>query len=508
MRNRIPEIGSVIRELNLNSDFVEYYGKYSAKVSDFSLGNRPSRGKLILVSAITPTPAGEGKTTVSIGLAQGLRKLGYRTALALRQPSMGPVFGRKGTATGGGRSSLIPSDSINLHFTGDFHAITTAHNLLAAALDNGLYFKTLRIDPSKVLWKRVIDMNDRALRHIQIGLTDQNSSGRNSAFDITSASEIMAILCLSENYDELRDRLNRILVGFTPDMEPVFASQIRVTGALLAVLREALKPNIVQSSEGVPAFIHGGPFANIAHGCNSILATKMALENADYVVTEAGFAFDLGGEKFLDIKCRQGQLAPDAIVLVVTIRALKMHDGIKLADLPAENASAVFSGLENLEAHLAAAKFFKRPITVAINRFSTDTSEEISVVQEFCRKQGIPCEIANVFSEGGDGALSLATCLVTATQQPSPRLPFVYALDETIETKIEKISKVIYGADGVDFTTEALDRLRITVRDFEISNGAGFLVALTGKLLRMPALPKVPSAERIQMDSQGVITGW
>jgi formate--tetrahydrofolate ligase len=554
---------NVLRELNINPDHVERYGRQIAKISFSELS--PSQAgsqsisqatntsattppvkqaaKLILVSAITPTQAGEGKTTVSIGLAQGLRKLGHRSALALRQPSMGPVFGRKGTATGGGKSTLIPADSINLHFTGDFHAITSAHSLLATAIDNCLHFGTSRLDPRHVLWNRVLDMNDRALRNIRVGINKNDLVGRSSGFQITAASEIMAILCLSENYDDLRNRLNRMIVGFTPEMEPVTAEDIRVTGALLALLREAMNPNLVQSAEGVPAFIHGGPFANIAHGCNSILATRMALAHSDYVVTEAGFAFDLGGEKFIDIKCRQSGLRPDVIVIVATIRALKMHGGVERADLEIENKEAVSMGLENLDAHLAAARFFKRPIVVALNRFSTDSEDELKLVQQHCKAQQIDCEIADVFGQGGDGALELAEKVINASRLPAVEMPFTYSTDESVESKIENIAKRIYGADGVDFSESALQKLellrankldrlpicmaktadslsdnpalkgrprdfRITIRDFEIANGAGFIVALTGALLRMPALPRVPAAERIQMDRAGQITGW
>lgn len=533
----------VVRDLDLNPDHLEFYGRDKAKVS-FSALSGVSRGsKLILVSAITPTPAGEGKTTVSIGLAQGLRRAGHRSALALRQPSMGPVFGRKGTATGGGKSTLTPADSINLHFTGDFHAIGSAHCLLAAALDNTLHFRTSRLDPNRVLWKRVLDMNDRALRQIEIGTSAANPAGRKSGFDITAASEIMAILCLSENYEDLRTRLNRMIVGFTPEMEAVTAEEIRVTGSMLALLRDALKPNLVQTFEGVPAFVHGGPFANIAHGCNSVLATRMALAHSDYVVTEAGFAFDLGGEKFIDIKCRQSGLKPDVIVIVVTIRALKMHGGVALDALELENPDAVSRGLENLDAHLEAARFFCRPIVVAINRFVNDHAEELKRVHDHCIVNEVVCEVANVFAEGGFGALALAEEVVKLAQLPSKEMPFTYAKTDSVEEKIIKIANQVYGADGVDFSQYAQQKLetyranglhllpicmaktqeslsddpkrfgrpsnfRISVRDFEIANGAGFLIALTGALLRMPGLPRVPAAERIQMDNFGNITGW
>ena len=541
MHSTATSLSELAHQFRLRPDHLEFYGRDKAKIALSALQEMPCRGKLILVSAITPTPAGEGKTTMSIGLAQGLKQTGHSVALALRQPSMGPVFGRKGGATGGGRSSLTPAESINLQFTGDFHAITAAHNLLAATLDNRLHFKTTRLDPERVVWKRALDMNDRALRNIRIGMGKQGVQ-RDSGFDITAASEIMAILCLATSYDDLRDRLNRILLGYTRDGEPVLAEEMEVTGALLAILRDALKPNLVRSLEGVPAFVHGGPFANIAHGCNSVLATRMALGTADFAVTEAGFAFDLGGEKFLDIKCRQAGFAPHVIVLVATIRALKMHGGTSLTDLDRPDPAAVARGLENLAAHLDAAQSFGRPVVVAINQFATDEPEEHAVVQAYCDSRQVPCAVADVFGAGGLGARDLARLVVTAAG-PEPR-PFepVYALEDSTEEKIRRIATRIYGADGVDFSPQAEEQLtnirrlgygrlpvcmaktqdslsddpsrqgrpkhfRITVRQFEIAAGAGFLVALTGKILRMPALPRHPAAERIQVDSEGVISG-
>lgn len=541
MNTSAPSLNDLATQLRLNPDHLEFYGRDKAKISLQALQELPPRGKLILVSAITPTPAGEGKTTVSIGLAQGLKHIGQSVALALRQPSMGPVFGRKGGATGGGKSSLTPAESINLQFTGDFHAITAAHNLLAAAMDNRLHFKTTHLDPNRVVWKRSLDMNDRALRNIRIGMKGQGVE-RDSGFDITAASEIMAILCLATSYEDLRARLNRILLGYTATGKPVLAEEMKVTGAMLAILRDALKPNLVRSLEGVPAFVHGGPFANIAHGCNSILATRLALGAADFAVTEAGFAFDLGGEKFLDIKCRQGGFAPDVIVLVTTIRALKMHGGVALADLGLPNVSAVEKGLDNLAAHLDAAQSFGRPVVVAINEFTADAPVEHAIVESYCDTRGVPCAVANVFGGGGMGAQELAHEVVKASQVETTRFDHVYSLDDTPEEKIRKIATRIYGADGVDFSPEAQEQLatirklgfdklpicmaktqdslsddpkkqgrpkdfRITVRQFEIANGAGFLVALTGKILRMPALPKLPAAERIQVDSEGNISG-
>ncbi|GEP41521.1 formate--tetrahydrofolate ligase [Brevifollis gellanilyticus] len=537
----LSDIASVAHSLSISNDHLSLYGTDKAKVSLKALKDHPQRGKLILVSAITPTPAGEGKTTVSIGLAQGLKKIGQNVALALRQPSMGPVFGRKGGATGGGKSTVQPAQSINLHFTGDFHAITSAHNLLSSVLDNQLFNQQTRLSPNGLLWKRVMDVNDRALRRIRTGMGA--ATERASGFDITAASEVMAILCLSESLADLRARLDRIVTGFTPEGEPVLAKEARVTGALLALLRDALQPNLVQSVEGVPAFLHGGPFANIAHGCNSVLATRMALTHADYVVTEAGFAFDLGGEKFMHIKCRQSGLQPEAIVIVATVRALKMHGGVALDALTHPDPESLKLGLENLAAHLDSAQQFGRPVIVAINQFTNDSPEELALIHDYCQSRGVPCATANVFGEGGAGATKLAeTVLAALPKGPADPLPFLYQPHESVEQKLHAIATHIYGADGVTLTEEAkakfalfeksgfghlplcmaktqnslsddgtkLGRPRgftITVRDFEIANGAGFLVALTGTMMRMPALPKVPAAERIQVSEDGVISG-
>ncbi|MBK8036525.1 MAG: formate--tetrahydrofolate ligase [Verrucomicrobiaceae bacterium] len=534
------DIASVATSLGISPDDLSFYGRDKAKISLDALKSGQKKGKLILVSAITPTPAGEGKTTVSIGLSQGLKKIGQSVALALRQPSMGPVFGRKGGATGGGKSTVQPAQSINLHFTGDFHAITSANNLLSAVIDNELFNGTCRLKPDGVLWKRVMDMNDRALR--QMRTSAGKPTERATGFDITAASEVMAILCLSESLADLRARLERIVVGFTPEGEPVFAKEFRVTGALLALLRDALSPNLVQSVEGVPAFLHGGPFANIAHGCNSVLATRMALSHADFAVTEAGFAFDLGGEKFMHIKCRQSGLAPEAIVIVATVRALKMHGGAALDQLTQTDTAALSRGLDNLAAHLDSAAKFQRPVIVAINRFTNDHEDELALVHEFCQARGVPCATANVFGEGGDGAVKLAETVLAALPKESKPLPMLYDAAEPVEKKLHAIATQIYGADGVQLTDEAKAKLAlfarsgfdklplcmaktqdslsddakkrgrprgftITVRDFEISNGAGFLVALTGTMMRMPALPKVPSAERIQVSESGEISG-
>lgn len=531
-------------ELGIDERFVEPYGRDKAKISLEALETAASqrRGKLVLVSAITPTNAGEGKTTTSIGLAQGLKKLGKRAALALRQPSMGPVFGRKGGATGGGKSTVEPATEINLQFTGDFHAVTAAHNLLAAAIDNRLHFRNTRLDPRRITWKRVIDMNDRALRNIIIGCGSGNGLVRESGFDITVASEIMAVLCLAQNYSDLRERLDNMLVGFDADKAPVFAKEIGVTGSLMAILKEALKPNLVRSIEGVPAFIHGGPFANIAQGCNSVLATKLALSFADYAVTEAGFAFDLGGEKFFDIKCRSAGFAPDAVVIVATVRALKMHGGKALKELTAEDVPALERGLENLEAHIDSAKKYKRPVVVALNSFPSDTAAETETVAQFCAAHDVAFAVSTAFAEGGNGATELAARVVEACEKFSPPFVPLYPLDLPVEEKLNLIAREIYGADSVGIAPKARKKLEmlkragaetlmicvaktqnsisddptklgrprgftISVRDFELARGAGFLVALTGEIMRMPALPKSPCAEVIDLDASGNITG-
>ncbi len=536
--------------LGLDEKDVIPYGFDRAKVRLAALKERPQRGRLILVSALTPTPAGEGKTTVSIGLAQGLQATGRKVCLALREPSMGPVFGRKGGATGGGASSITPGESINLSFNGDFPAITAANNLLAAVIDNALFYRTTRLDPRKVTWKRVMDMNERSLRHITIGQRGQGVV-REDGFNITPASEIMACFCLAEDLDDLRRRIDNIVIGFTAEDEAVYARELGVTDALLAILRDALNPNLVQSLEGVPAFVHGGPFANIAHGCNTVIATKMALACADYAVTEAGFAFDLGAEKFLDIKCRQSGLAPDAIVIVATIRALKMHGGADRASLETPDVAAVERGLANLEAHIASALLYKRPVTVAINLFAaSDTAEEIAAVKACCARLGVACEVADVFGRGGKGALALAEAVAASIDAAEaaaegghqPAFECLYPLDIPVEERMRTIATRIYGAEGITLTRPAQRKLAlmekngltdlpicmaktqnslsddatllgrpsgftVTVRDFEIANGAGFLVALCGDIMRMPALPKRPSACDFRVDAEGNISG-
>jgi formate--tetrahydrofolate ligase len=540
----IRPIHEVAKDLGIPSQLVETYGYDKAKIrleAIAAAGETRRPGKLILVSAITPTPAGEGKTTTSIGLAQGLKRIGKSACLALRQPSMGPVFGRKGGATGGGKSKVEPSDTINLQFTGDFHAITAAHNLLSAVVDNRLHFHETELDPRRVAWKRVLDCNDRSLRRITIGLGGQGVP-RESGFDITAASEVMAILCLSDSYADLKARLDRILVGYTRHGHPVFASEMGVTGALGAILAESLKPNLVQSTEGVPAFVHGGPFANIAHGCNSIVATRMAVSMADYAITEAGFAFDLGAEKFFDIKCRTAGLNPAAIVIVATVRALKMHGGMRLEELTTHNPEAVEQGLENLAAHLEASRHFGKPVVVAVNRRLEDTPDELRVVSQFCETQRVPCAVADVYGLGGTGALDLAEQVVEAASAPETPLRTLYPLEMPPEQKIETVARTMYGADGVIFTHQAQTKLRqahrhgfdrfpicmaktqdslsdnprlrgrprgfsITVRDIEVASGARFLVVLTGELVRMPGLPQRPAAEHITLDDEGRIHG-
>ncbi len=538
-------IADLARDLGIAAEHLEPYGRDKAKIRlealESASASRPP-GKLVLVSAITPTPAGEGKTTTSIGLSQGLRQIGKNAAIALRQPSMGPVFGRKGGATGGGASRIEPSNAINLQFTGDFHAITAAHNLLAAAIDNRIHFGDTRLDPGRVYWKRALDMNDRALRKIVLGLGGPGMGGvpRESGFDITAASEVMAILCLADSRADLRARLDRILVGYDGDGRPVLASESRVTGAMMAILNEAICPNLVQSREGTPAFVHGGPFANIAHGCNSVIATRLALATADYAVTEAGFAFDLGGEKFFDLKCRSAGLNPSAVVIVATIRALKMHGGSALDDLSRPDPSAVERGLDNLAAHLDAASKFGKPLVVAINKFGADTADELAVVHRFCEGRKVGCATADVFGSGGAGATELAEKVVAATDAPATPYAPLYPLEWSAEKKIDTIARSIYGADGVTFLAAAEAKLKkarrhgygalpicmaktqdslsdnpklrgrprgftLTVRDVEIAAGAGFLVALTGEIVRMPGLPERPAAERIDVDENGQI---
>ena len=535
----IRPLAEVAAELHLGRDELVPYGPDAAKVALSALEGprrRPGAGRLILVSAITPTPAGEGKTTVSIGLGQGLARVGESACVALREPSMGPAFGMKGGGTGGGRARLHPADRINLHFTGDFHAVTSAHNLLAAVLDNHLHHgNALGIDPKRVTWRRVLDVNDRALRNVIVGL-GAHSDGvpRETGFDITAASEVMAMLCLAESQQDLRARLERTLVAFTRAGEPVRAGQLGVTGALLALLRDALQPNLVQTCEGTPAFVHGGPFANIAHGCSSVIATRMALQLADWCITEAGFGFDLGAEKFFDITCAGRDLEPAAVVLVATLRALKLHGGIAQRDLAAPDPGAVARGLANLEKHVENIGVFGEPPVVALNRFAGDTPEEVAVVRERCAALGVPFAEADVFERGGEGAEALARTVVAQAARPAKPFRPLYAPDDPVPEKIRAVASTMYGARGVVFTKRAERDLRdverlgyaklpvciakvasslsddphlvgrprefdVTVREIQVNAGAGFLVVLTGDILRMPGLPTHPLAERIDV---------
>ncbi len=540
----IKEIASVI---GLTEDEISYFGRYKAKV-DYKVKKRLAEnkdGKLILVTAINPTPAGEGKTTTTVGLGDAFQRMGKKTMLALREPSLGPVFGIKGGAAGGGYAQVIPMEDINLHFTGDIHAIGAANNLLAAMLDNHIYQgNSLNIDPRRITWRRALDMNDRQLRSIVNGLGGKvNGVPREDGFDITVASEIMAVFCLAQDLEDLKERLGKIVVAYTYEGEPVTAGDLKAQGALAALLKEAFNPNLVQTLEGTPAFIHGGPFANIAHGCNSLIATKMALKLADYVVTEAGFGADLGAEKFLDIKCRLGNLKPDAVVLVASIRALKHHGGVSKDRLGQENVKALDQGMSNLEKHIENLRdVYQLPVVVAINRFPTDTKAEVDTVFANCKKIGVPVSISEVFAKGGEGALDLAEKLLAEIERGNNHFQQVYSLEESIKDKISAIAQKIYGAKGVVFTKDALkdiaafeklgyknlpvcmaktqyslsddakllgrpEGFEITVRQVKLSAGAGFIVALTGNIMTMPGLPKVPAAENIDIDSQGTIKG-
>ena len=539
-----------IREIaaaaGVDETYLEQYGNYKAKVDYRFLKDKADvpDGKLVLVTAITPTPAGEGKTTTTVGLADGLRKIGKKSVVALREPSLGPVFGVKGGAAGGGRAQVVPMEDINLHFTGDFHAIGAANNLLAAMLDNHIQQgNALRIDPRRITWRRAVDMNDRQLRNIVIGLGGKaNGTPREDGFDITVASEVMAVLCLSADISDLKTRLARIIVGYTYDDRPVTAGDLRAQGAMAALLKDALKPNLVQTLEGTPAFIHGGPFANIAHGCNSVTATRMALKLGEYAVTEAGFGADLGAEKFLDIKCRMAGLKPSAVVVVATVRALKHHGGVAKADLGTENPEALEKGLPNLLQHVQnITKVFGLPAVVAINRFPTDTEAELTLIADKCRELGVNVALSEVWSKGGEGGVELAEEVVRLCGQPND-FTYSYDLDMPIRDKLNAIATKIYRADGVDLLGSAPRQLkqleelgfgglpicmaktqnsfsddpaklgaprdfRVAVRNLKVSAGAGFIVALTGDIMTMPGLPKAPAAEKIDVDENGVISG-
>ena len=538
-------ITEIAKVAGVDDKYLEQYGKYKAKV-DYNLlkASDCKNGKLILVTAITPTPAGEGKTTTTIGLADGLKKIGKNVVVALREPSLGPVFGVKGGAAGGGYAQVVPMEDINLHFTGDFHAIGAANNLLAAMLDNHIYQgNQLNIDPRRITWKRCVDMNDRQLRFVTDGLGGRvNGVPREDGYDITVASEIMAVFCLASSITDLKERLSRIVVGYTYDEQPVTAGDLGAVGAMAALLKDALKPNLVQTLEGTPAFVHGGPFANIAHGCNSVIATKMAMKLGDYAVTEAGFGADLGAEKFLDIKCRMAGLNPDAVVMVATVRALKMHGGVAKTELGSENLAALEAGIPNLLRHVSNIKdVYKLPCVVAVNRFPTDTDAEINLVIEKCRALGVNVVLSTVWADGGNGGTALAEEVVRLCEQKND-FTFSYELDGTIEEKIEAIVRRVYRGDSVNFTPAAKKEIAkltalgydkmpvcmaktqysfsddmtklgapegftVTVRNVKVSAGAGFIVALTGDIMTMPGLPKSPAALRIDVDEDGKITG-
>ena len=530
----LEKIDEIAKKIDINEDDIECYGKYKAKISNLVYERIKNKkdGKLILVTAINPTPLGEGKTTVSIAIADGFSKIGQKSILTLREPSLGPVFGMKGGATGGGKAQVAPMEDINLHFTGDIHAITSANNLLSSIIDNYIYFGN-ELDIQEVTWKRCIDLNDRQLRKIETGLSgEKNIVKREDGFDITVASEIMAILCLSENIKELKEKLGNIIIGYNSKKEPVYAKQLKAEGAMAALLKDAIKPNLVQTLEHTPVIIHGGPFANIAHGCNSIIATKMAIKLADYTVTEAGFGADLGAEKFLDIKCRKANIKPDAVVIVATIKALKYHGGIE----------GLKSGMSNLYKHIENLKDkFGLNVIVAINKFNTDTDEEIKYLQKCLQENGIQSSVVEGWAKGGEGAIDIAQKLIDLTEKQED-FKYIYDLQDSIKTKIKKISKEIYGAIEVEFSEEASNKIhrieklgygnlpvciaktqysfsddaknlecrkpfKITIRDVDLKAGAGFVVAIAGKIMTMPGLPKVPAAENIDVNENGEIIG-
>lgn len=544
--NEMAHISQIAEKAGLAEEYVELYGNYKAKIDYCLLQDRKDRkdGKVILVTAISPTPAGEGKTTTTVGLADAMKRIDKDVIVALREPSLGPVFGIKGGAAGGGYAQVVPMEDINLHFTGDMHAIGAANNLLAAMLDNHIQQgNELGIDPRRITWKRCVDMNDRQLRFITDGLGGRiNGTPREDGFDITVASEIMAILCLSRNIEDLKERVSRIVVGYTYDEKPVTAGQLKAQGAMAALLKDALKPNLVQTLEKTPALIHGGPFANIAHGCNSVMATRMAMKMADYVVTEAGFGADLGAEKFLDIKCRMADIRPSAVVVVATVRALKHHGGVSKADLGTENLSALEKGLPNLLQHVEnITKGFGLPAVVAINRFPTDTEAELKLVEDKCRQLGVNVALSEVWGKGGEGGIALAEEVVRLCEEPND-FHFTYELDCSIREKLQAIAQKIYHADDVKFLPAAEKEMKqledlgfgnlpicvaktqysfsddqsllgaprgfdLTVRNLKVSAGAGFIVALTGNIMTMPGLPKKPAAENIDVDASGKITG-
>jgi len=541
----MQNIREIAKTAGIPENYLEQYGNYKAKV-DLKLLNEQAekKGKLVLVTAITPTPAGEGKTTTTIGLADGLRKIDKNVVVALREPSLGPVFGVKGGAAGGGYAQVVPMEDINLHFTGDFHAIGAANNLLAAMLDNHIYQgNTLNINPEKITWKRCVDMNDRQLRFVKDGLGGgKNGVPRDDGYDITVASEIMAVLCLSSSITDLKHRLSNLIVGYNYDDEPVTAGDLKAEGAMAVLLKDAIRPNLVQTLEGTPALVHGGPFANIAHGCNSVLATKLAMKLGDYAITEAGFGADLGAEKFLDIKCRVAGLKPSAVVIVATIRALKMHGGLDKTELGTENLEALEKGIPNLLRHVSNIKdVYKLPSVVAVNRFPTDTDNEVNLIIEKCKELGVNVVLSTVWADGGNGGIELAKEVVKLCEKEND-FTFSYDVEESIENKIKAIVQNVYRGKDVEFTDNAKEQIEkltnlgfdklpicmaktqysfsddmtklgapegftVTVRNVKVSAGAGFIVALTGDIMTMPGLPKVPAAEKIDVDENGVITG-
>ncbi|MCI6188912.1 MAG: formate--tetrahydrofolate ligase [Clostridium sp.] len=543
---KMEPIVKIAEKLNLTEDDIELYGKYKCKISlDVLKKNKDKKdGKLVLVTAINPTPAGEGKSTVTVGLGQALCKKGKNAVIALREPSLGPVFGVKGGAAGGGYAQVVPMDDINLHFTGDMHAITAANNLLCAAIDNHIHQgNALRIDSRRITFKRVMDMNDRALRNIVVGMGGKaNGFVREDGFMITVASEIMAILCLATSLEDLKKRMGEIVVAYDLDGNPVYAKQLEVQGAMGLLMKDAVKPNLVQTLENTPAIIHGGPFANIAHGCNSILATKMALKLGDIAITEAGFGADLGAEKFLDIKCRYGGLKPNCVVVVATIRALKHHGGVSKEDLNTPNVEALAKGIVNLEKQVENIKKFNVPVVVAINKFVSDSEDEVNYIKEFCNKMGVKVALSEVWAKGGEGGLELADIVEDIIDNEESNFAPIYSADDTIENKVLKIAKEIYGADGVTYTPAAIKQIRelekfgldklpicmaktqyslsdnpsllgrpegfnITVKEVRVSNGAGFVVVLTGNIMTMPGLPKVPAANKMDILESGEIVG-
>ena len=541
---KIENIKNIAKKIDINDDKLEVYGNYKAKISNSVLEEFKNKqnGKLILVTAINPTPLGEGKTTISIAIADGFSKIGKKSILALREPSLGPVFGIKGGATGGGKSQVVPMEDINLHFTGDIHAITAANNLLSSIIDNHIYFGN-ELDIQKVTWKRCMDLNDRQLRKVNTGLSGEKKVvPREDSFDITVASEIMAILCLAENLKDLKHKLENIIIGYNSKEEPIYVKDLKVAGAMTVLLKDAIKPNLVQTLEHTPAIIHGGPFANIAHGCNSVIATKTAMKLADYVITEAGFGADLGAEKFLDIKCRKADIKPDAVVIVATIKALKYHGGVEKEKIQEENLEGLKNGMHNLYRHIDNLKNkFGLNVIVAINRYNSDSISELEYVEKELKNKGIEVSLVEGWAKGGEGATDIAQKLTKLVEQPE-NFKFVYKDSDSIKTKIEKVAKEIYGATGVIFEKEAEDKIekienmgygklpvciaktqysfsddsknlqcsepfKITIRDIELKSGAGFVVAMAGKIMTMPGLPKVPAAEGIDIDENGNIIG-